>query len=74
MANDFKGGNKKPMPKMGMISELRKGTKFVHPHTEEITFVNFKDEDCLGVGSSNGYTTNYIRTGDELWSAAVELR
>lgn len=65
---------KKNAPKMGMISELKKGTRYIDPVTDELTYVNYKDEDCLGVGPSNGYTTNYIRKGDEIWSKPVELR
>lgn len=65
---------RKPTPKMGMLSELKKGTKYVDPITEELVFVNYKDEDCLGIGPAQGYTTGYIRKGDEMWSKPVELR
>lgn len=67
------GEPKKNPPKMGMISELRKGTKYIDPLTEEIVWVNYSDEDCKGVGPSNGFTTDYIRKGDEMWNKAVQL-
>lgn len=57
-----------------MVSELRKGTKYIDPLTDELVYVNFSDEECKGVGPSNGYTTTYIRKGDEMWNKPVELR
>lgn len=73
MNNNSKNGSR-ATPKMGMVSELKKGTKFVHPVTEELVFVNYKDEDCLGIGPSQGFTNGYIRKGDELWNKPVEIK
>lgn len=74
MANNLKNTGNAPTKKMVMVSELRKGARFLHPKTGEITYCNYKDDGCLGVGPSNGYTTNYLRNGDSLWNTAVELR
>lgn len=81
MANDFKTPNKtrvnnptsaKPK-KMVMVSELRRGTRFVHPDSTDIKHVNYKDEICVGYGAVAGLTSDYFREGDLMWNKAVEL-
>lgn len=65
---------KKPNVKRVMVSELRKGMKFIDPLTEEIVYVNFSDDECKALGPANGYTTTYIRKGDEMWNKPVDLK
>ena len=56
-----------------MFSEIRKGTKFTHPITEEVCFVNYKDEDCIAYGPTPAFTNTYVRKGDESWTLPIEL-
>lgn len=71
--NNVLNNGRKPTPKRGMVSELKKGTKFINPITDELVYVTYKDEACIGVGPSVGYTTGYIRETDSLWNKAVDL-
>lgn len=70
-----KTGFKSPEPKIikKMISEIRKGSKYIDPVTEEVVHVSYKDESCLGIGPSQGYITGYIRSGDIAWNTVVTL-
>jgi hypothetical protein len=71
--NNSKNGSRAALKKC-MVSELRKGAKYIDPQTDEMVFVNFSDDECKGVGPSNGYTTKYIRKGEQMWNMAVELK
>lgn len=76
MSNAQRGNNNNPnrrQNKVVMFSELKRGTKFTNPITGETNWVNYTDEDCLGIGPANGYTTSYIRKDDELWTKPVDL-
>lgn len=73
MANDFQSKPAAKKNKVVMFSELRKGTKFTHPITEEVCFVNFKDESCIAYGPTPTYTTTYVRQGNADWSLPIEL-
>lgn len=63
----------KKQNKIVMFSELKKGTRFQNPVTGETCFVNYADDECLGIGPNSGYTTTYIRKSDELWSKPIDL-
>jgi hypothetical protein len=73
MANVFKGKPPVKKNKVVMFSEIRKGTKFIHPISEEVCFVNFKDETCIAYGPTPSYITTYVRQGDADWSLPIEL-
>ena len=73
MANDFKSAPATKKNKVVMFSELRKGTKFTHPITEEVCFVNYKDEDCIAYGPTASFTNKYVRKGDEDWNLSITL-
>lgn len=74
MNNVVKTGQTTSKVKMVMISEIRKGAKFVHPDSLDVVHVNYKDEECIGYGLVPNLTSHYVRSGDTLWNKAVELK
>lgn len=59
--------------KVVIFSELKRGTRFTNPVTGETNWVNYTDGECVGIGPSNGYTTQYVKSNDELWNKPVDL-
>lgn len=73
--NNANGGNNRnrKQNKVVMFSELKRGTRFTNPISGETNWVNYADEDCLGIGPAQGYTVSYIKPSDELWTKPVDL-